>query len=122
MSQRLPDRRVILVEVVGDLAQVVARGRLGGEAQTDSRRQDGLQGLIDSRLIDLDRLAPLVELLLADASTRQEFLAPPEVVPRQLQSRLPALEGRDVGPQIGDLGVDVLDGALELEPIGLNLG
>ena len=45
LSQRLPDRRVILVEVVGDLAQVVARGRLGGEAQTDSRRQDGLAGL-----------------------------------------------------------------------------
>ncbi len=122
MSQRLPDRRVILVEVVGNLAQVVARGRLGGQSQGDSRRQHCLERLIESRLSDLDRLAPLVEVLLADASTRREVLAPPKVVPRQLQSRLPALQGRDVGPQVGDLGVDVLDGALELEPIGLKLG
>ena len=35
---------------------------------------------------------------------------------------LPALERRDVGPQVGDLGVDVLDGVLELEPIGPGLG
>ena len=45
LSQRLPDRRVILVEVVGNLAQVVARGRLGGQTQADSRRQHCLAGL-----------------------------------------------------------------------------
>jgi hypothetical protein len=117
-----PNGGEILVEVVRDLAEVVALGRLGGEAKADSRRKDGFEGLIDIRDIDLNRLPPLVHLFLADGSARQELLAPLEVVSRQLQSGLPALEGRDVGPEIGELGVHVLDGTLELEPIGPDLG
>ena len=100
----------------------MALGRLGDETQVDSGRIDGLQGLIDRRNIDLDRLAPLVEIFLADASAWQELLAPFEVGPRQFKGCLPALEGRDIGSQIGGLGVNVLDGVLELEPIGPGLG
>ena len=35
----------------------------------------------------------------------------------ELEVRLPALERGDVGPQVGDLGVDVFDGTLELEAL-----
>ena len=51
-----------------------------------------------------------------------ELLAPFEVGLRQLQGRLPALESRHVGAEVGDLGVHVLDGVFELEPIGPGLG
>ena len=60
LAERLTNGREVLIEVGRHLAQVMAPGRLGGKAQADAYRIDGLQGLIDGRLGDLDRLAPLV--------------------------------------------------------------
>ncbi len=100
----------------------MALGRLRRKPQADSRGVNGLESLIDGRLIDLDRLPALVEVFLADAPARQELLAPFQVGLRQDQRRLPALVGRHVGAQVGDLGVNVLDRVLESEPIGPGLG
>ena len=70
----------------------MALGRLGGKPQADSSGVNGLESLIDGRLIDLDRLPALVEIFLADASARQRAPAPFQVGLRQNQGRLPALE------------------------------
>ena len=47
----------------GTSAQVVPVGRLGGKAQVDPARVNLLQGLLDGRLIHLDRLPAHVETL-----------------------------------------------------------
>ena len=68
--QRRPDCGKGLFEIRRDLGQVVPVGRLGGKAQVDPARVNLLQGLLDGRLIHLDRLPAHVELFLADAPAR----------------------------------------------------
>ena len=86
VRQRLADGGEVLVEVGRHLGQVVALGRLGGQAEADPDRVDRLQGLLDGRLVDLDRLPALVEVFLADAAAGRQFLAPFEIGLRQLQA------------------------------------
>ena len=56
------------------------------------------------------------------AAGGQQLLAPFEIGLRQFQGRLPAVESRHGGVQIGDLVIHVLDGVFELETIGPGLG
>ena len=63
VAQRLADGGEVLVEVGRHVGQVLALGRLGGEAEADPDRIDLLQGLIDGGLIDLDGLPALCRSL-----------------------------------------------------------
>ena len=116
--QRRPDCGEGLFEIRRDLGQVVPVGRLGGKAEVDPARVDLLQGLLDGRLIHLDRLPAHVEIFLADAPARYELLAPFEVGLRQRQGRLLALVSRHVGSKRGDLVVHLLHGRLQLPTLG----
>jgi hypothetical protein len=100
----------------------MARWRPFGKSQPGSDRIDVLQGLIHGRLIHLDRLAPYVEVLLADTPARGKLLAPFEIGPRQFQGCPSAIQRRHRGAEIGNLVIDVLDGVLELEAVGPRLG
>ena len=66
MAQRLTHGGESIGEISRRLAQVVALGKLGGKPQAGPIRVDGLEGLIDGRLVDVDRLLPDVEFFLAD--------------------------------------------------------
>ena len=100
----------------------MALGRLGRKAEADTDRVDRLQGLFDARFRDLERFPEHIEIFLADGPAREQFFAPFEIGPRQLQGRLPAVESRHTGVQIGDLVIHVLDGVFELVAIGPGLG
>ena len=97
-------------------------GRLGGQAEAGADGVDLLQRLSDGCLIDLHGLPSRVDVFLADTPLGQQRLAPFEVVLRQMQRRLPAVDRRHGGPQVGDLVFCVLDGVFELEAIGPRLG
>jgi hypothetical protein len=101
--------------------QILAHGRLRRQSQADPDRINLLQRLLDRCFVNLDCLPALVEVFFADALGR-EFLTPFEVGLGELQGCLLAFEVLHAGAQIGNLIVDVLDGMLELEPVGPRLG
>ena len=59
-----------------DFAQVFTGLRFGGKTKADPRGINGLQGLVDGCLVDLDGLAPGIEVFLADAAASNQFLPP----------------------------------------------
>ena len=78
--------------------------------------------MFDARLGDRVRFPKHVEILNGDGRGGQQLLAPSEIGFGQLHGRLPAIESRHGGVQVGDLVVHVLDGMLEFETIGSGLG
>ena len=105
------DRRLLDLEIPGEFQRVVV---VGSQSEGGAGLLDGCPRLLLLLDGDLQCVVPLVDIFLADASVRQELLAPPQVVPRQLQGRLPALEGGELGVQNGDVAPQGLLGVLPL--------
>lgn len=76
---------------------------------------------MDRGLTDLLRLPALIEILLADASAGHQLLGASAVGLRQLQARLPAAQRRDGSMELGNLGVDLFGGILQLPPLAADL-
>ena len=55
LPERLAHGGEVVDQVGRNIAQVFAVRRLDGKPEADPRRIDGLQGLVDGRLGDLDR-------------------------------------------------------------------
>ena len=120
-SQRLADPGEGLVEVGGDVRQVLPLG-VRGEAEGDPRLVDLFEGLLDRGLGRPLGLAALVELLAGDRAPVEELLGPGEVGLGAVEGRLLAPQGRDPGLELRDLVVDVLDRPLELPALAPGLG
>ena len=95
--QRLADPGEGLVEVGGDVRQVLPLG-VRVEAEGDPRLVDLFEGLLDRGLGRPLGLAALVELLAGDRAPLEELLGPGEVGPGAGRGSPPCSAGPRPGP------------------------
>ena len=115
MRLRLADAGKGLVEIRGHVGQVLALGRNGRQPERDPRLVNAFQGLLDLGLGDPQRRTGLIVFLLRDGIRDDELCVPVEGRLGQHERGLLGFERGHVGPQQGDLIIDLFDGMLKVE-------